>query len=287
MSGPPVTTTRKPASVAHAAAESAPAAASRFSVERGASRKAHRIGIYGPGGVGKTSLAAALGKVGLRPVFIDLDGGSADLDVSRVTGLRSYEDVLAALADKSVWSGYDTIVVDSASRFEDMCASHVIESVPTDARGTRAKSIEDYGYGKGYQIQYEAFLRFHAMLERHFTEGKNIVLIMHDTTAPVPNPQGEDFLRYEPRLLSPKSGKASTRLLVKEWVDHLLYIGYDVAVNRDGKAQGSGTRTIYCQELPTFWAKSRTLKTSFPYTEGSADVWLELFGDHTDSGKEG
>ena len=34
----------------------------------------------------------------------------------------------------------------------------------------------------------------------------NVILICHDCTATVPNPTGEDWLRYEPRLQSPGSG---------------------------------------------------------------------------------
>src|SRR5690606_3301613 len=99
-----------------------------------------------------------------------------------------------------------------------------------------------------------------------------------DCTANVPNPAGDDFLRYEPRLQSPTSGKASIRHRVKEWCDHLLYIGYDVFV-KDEKAQGCGTRTIYAQEMPTHWAKSRTLSDPVPYPKGDVTIWQHIFGE--------
>ena len=91
------------------------------------------------------------------------------------------------------------------------------------------------------------------------------------------NPGGENWIRYEPRLQSPSSGKNSIRHRVKEWCDHLLYIGFDIAVNEDGKAQGSGTRTIYPTELPTHWAKSRLLSEPIPYAMGDANLWRQLF----------
>ena len=53
---------------------------------------------------------------------------------------------------------------------------------------------------------------------------------------------------------NPSSGKASVRLRLREWLDHLLFIGYDVECTKqmDGKAKGQGTRTIYPQEARRF-----------------------------------
>ena len=108
-------------------------------------------------------------------------------------------------------------------------------------------------------------------------QGIHVVATCHDCTANVPNPSGEDWLRYEPRLQAPPSGKASIRSRVKEWADHLLYIGFDQAVNADGKATGSGTRTIYPAELPTWLAKSRKLHDPVIYNQGDDTIWQQLF----------
>jgi hypothetical protein len=101
------------------------------------------------------------------------------------------------------------------------------------------------------------------------------VLICHDCTSTVPNPAGEDWLRYEPRLQSPNSGKASIRLRVREWADHVLFVGYDVAA-KDGKGKGSGTRTLYRAELPHCMAKSRTGADPIPLGHDGAAVWSEI-----------
>ncbi len=101
--------------------------------------------------------------------------------------------------------------------------------------------------------------------------------IAHECTANVPNPSGEDWIRYEPRLQSPPSGKGSIRHRVKEWCDHLLFIGFDVHVDSDGKGQGAGTRTIHPVEYPTHWAKSRELAEPIPYYRNDAELWRQLF----------
>jgi hypothetical protein len=45
---------------------------------------------------------------------------------------------------------------------------------------------------------------------------------------------------------------------------------------KDGKAKGQGTRTLYSQERPTYWAKSRTLRESIDIVEGDPAVWNAL-----------
>jgi hypothetical protein len=97
-------------------------------------------------------------------------------------------------------------------------------------------------------------------------------MICHDCATTCPNPQGEDWLRYEPRLQSPNSGKASIRLRCREWADHVLFMGYDVSV-KDGKGQGSGTRTIYPVELPHCMAKSRTTTTPIFVDQPKGEIW--------------
>jgi len=92
----------------------------------------------------------------------------------------------------------------------------------------------------------------------------------------VPNPTGENYLQYQPRLQSPpKQGKCRER--VKEWADHLLFCDFDKAVSKDGKAVGHGSRTIYCSERPTYWAKSRTISDDVPYQLGDSTIWQMIF----------
>jgi hypothetical protein len=103
-----------------------------------------------------------------------------------------------------------------------------------------------------------------------------VILICHDCCTTVPNPQGEDWQRYEPRLQSPSSGKASIRLRVREWADHVFFLGYDVDV-KDGKGRGSGTRTLWPVEMPHCMAKSRRLSDPIPVYPNDPAVWNALF----------
>lgn len=237
---------------------------------------AQRIGIYGPGGIGKTSLAAsAPGPV----AFVDLDGslGLLGLNVKRTPEVIIWEQ-LRDMLHAPGWDGIRTLVIDSATRAEELAVEWTIRNIGHE-KGYAVKRIEDYGYGKGYSHVFDTFLQFLGDLEAHIRAGRNVVLVMHDCTAAFPNPMGEDYVRYEPRLQNPGSGKASIRLRLREWLDHLLFLGYDIAVE-NGKASGAGTRTIYPNETPFAMAKTRRLDESIPFDRGSDELWRRLFPEH-------
>lgn len=244
------------------------------SVQAGAG---HRVVLYGPGGIGKTTLATlAPGPV----VFFDLDDSLSRLRASlgdklpMIYQVTSWMEIRTALASEG-WDAIQTIVIDSLTRAEELCVAHTLATVKHE-KGHSVTSVEGYGYGKGYQHVFEVFLPLLGDLDRHCRAGRNVILICHDCTSTVPNPAGEDWLRYEPRLQSPGSGKASIRLRAKEWADHILFLGYDVEVDKDGKGRGEGTRTIYPRELPHCMAKSRTAREQIALTEGAGDFWEKI-----------
>lgn len=247
----------------------------------------HRIGLFGPGGIGKTTLAAtAPGPV----AFIDLDDSLpilrpslGELDIRRVSGIDGWQDIRDALHSDG-WDDVRTVVIDSATKTEELGLDWTLRNVRHEKEGVVVRRIEDYGYGKGYQHLYETFLTLLNDLDQHVRAGRNAVLICHDCTATVPNPKGEDYIRWEPRLQNPSSGKASIRLRVREWLDHLLYVGYDVecAKQHNGKAQGHGSRTIYPQEMPWCMAKSRTLADPVELVQFDTTLWNKLLADQAE-----
>jgi len=244
----------------------------RFAVVAGRVNAPQRVLLYGPGGIGKSTLAA------LAPgaVFIDIEGGTGEIDVPRVEGTENFADLRACLQSTAL-DAYQTIVLDSATKAEEWAVAHTLATVKHE-KGQAVSSVEGYGFGKGYQHVYDTFLLLLADLDSQVRRGKNVIVIAHECIVDAPNPFGDNFIRYEPHLQNPKSGKASIRNRVVQWSDHVLFVGYDV-ISEGGKGKGGGTRTIYTSELPSHIAKSRRASMATPWNDPTdGEIWNTIIG---------
>lgn len=237
-----------------------------FTRSRGVIRAASKIGIYGPEGVGKSTLAASFPGV----VFADLEQSTRDMDVERVTDVHNWLD-LRGWVQSANPSEYPAICIDSMTRAEDWAMEYVIAN-KRDSDGAKATdSIEDFKFKAGLKFICDEFRRFLGDLDAAFLRGVNIIMVSHNRIGRVRNPDGSDFIRNEPRLLNEEKG--SNMLPWVQFLDHLFFIDYDMAVTK-GKAVGGGSRTMYTTGTPNRMAKSRTLPPEpIIYERGSSTVW--------------
>jgi hypothetical protein len=106
--------------------------------------RARRIVLYGPNGIGKSTLAAQFPS----PLFLDLEDGTSELNVCRIsiTGFDQLASVCKTLL--SDHPGISTVVIDSGDALEKflrikLCVKH------------RKTGIEEFPYGKGWQYLTE------------------------------------------------------------------------------------------------------------------------------------
>ncbi len=251
-------------------------------IKRGRNVAAQKIVIYGTGGIGKSELAWNVSKIpGKNPLIIDVENSSNFLDAARIDDINSWQDLRSDLQNNAHWSEHNVCILDSITKAEELASLYVPQAYKYKDKFVGA--INEFGWGEGYDHQHNEMLKLLGDLDALIRRGIDVIVIAHDTTARVPNPGGIDYIRYEPRIYKPtnptSAGKSDTRAKVKEWSDHLLFVGYDVNVTENGRGQGAGTRTIYPCEMPTHMAKTRSLtEQQIDYPKDSIEVWTQLFG---------
>ncbi len=218
---------------------------------KGKIKKAKKVVIYGPEGIGKSTFASRFPD----PVFIDTEGSTNDMDVARLPRPTSWIMLLEELQYVEKNPGVcKTLVIDTIDWAEQLCVEHIC------AKHNKS-GIEDFGYGNGYVYTKEEFGRFLNKLTDVIETGVNVVLTAHAQLRKFEQPDEMGaYDRWELKL--GKKTQSQTSPLVKEWADMLLFCNYktySIAVDDKGKkhkAQG-GKRVMYTCHHPCWDAKNR------------------------------
>ncbi|MDR1408876.1 MAG: ATP-binding protein [Oscillospiraceae bacterium] len=213
-----------------------------------------KVIVYGTEGIGKSTLASKFP----MPVFIDIEGGTKQLDVRRIDGLRSWSMLMESVSYcMTIPDKCSTIVIDTADWAERLCVDHVCAS-QKNKKGDAVTSLEGFGYGKGYTFLYEEFGRLLDLLSIAVERGQHVVLVAHAVMRKFEQPEELGaYDRWELKLKSKSNN--SVAAMIKEWADCLLFCNYKTrSVEHDGKhkAQGGG-RIMYTTHHACWDAKNR------------------------------
>jgi hypothetical protein len=235
-------------------------------ITKGKRAIAKRVVIHGVEGIGKSTLASQFPK----PLVLDTEDGTNHLDVDRVT-ITNYleaEGTMHELLRDS--QGYQTLVVDSGDWLERMAIEHMLAKA-------QKRSIEDFGFGKGYTMVAEAMGRFLTVCDSLVERGINVVIVCHTTVRRCSPPDmDEGYDRFELKLTK-QSGP-----LVKEWADCILFANYKtrLVAGEDGRtrAKGGKERVLHTERTAAFDAKNRYgLPAELPMTiEGLAPLFADV-----------
>lgn len=220
-------------------------------ITRGKIKKAKKVVVYGPEGIGKSTFASQFPGA----VFIDTEGSTNDMDVARLPRPTSWTMLFEEIEYIKKTPGIcKTLIIDTIDWAEQLCVEHIC------AKHNKS-GIEDFGYGNGYVYTKEEFGRFLNRLTDVIEVGVNVVLTAHAQLRKFEQPDEMGaYDRWELKL--GKKTQSQTSPLVKEWADMLLFCNYKthtVAVDDKGKkhkAQG-GRRVMYTAHHPCWDAKNR------------------------------
>jgi hypothetical protein len=233
---------------------------------RGPVPRPQKAVLYGPEGIGKSTLAAAFPS----PVFLDTESGTHHLDVVRFPEVKSWSDATQSVQQlASTAHEFKTLVIDTVDWLEKRLAEDI-------CRRSNKSSIEDFGFGKGYVIVAEEFAAFLNSLDSLMrNKGMHVLLLAHATIKKFEQPDAAgSYDRYELKL-SKQVGP-----LVKEWCDLLLFGNYftRVAENESGRKRGVGgrERVLYTTHTAAWDAKNRHgLEEKLPFV---FDALAPVFG---------
>lgn len=229
-----------------------------------------RFTFYGAESVGKSSLAAAAP----APIFIDCEDGTGNLDVARYTFRdgpdghvpKTLEDVIGAIRDlRQSPHGFKTLVIDTVDRVEPLIWQHCIERDSgkrsgLNQSGAKLRSIESYGFGKGYNVAVDEWRALAVLLDDlRIVRGMNIALLSHASIRTFKNPEGEDYDRWQLRL----NEKAAA--FIKEWSDVVGFCTFEEIAGRIDesdtrsrpKGVSTGRRLMKLERTAAYDGKSR------------------------------
>jgi hypothetical protein len=236
-----------------------------LALSRGRINRPQKAVIYGPEGVGKSTLASLTPE----PVFLDTEGGTHHLDVVRLDAATTWDEIAAAVAQLAKADHpFKTLVIDTADWLEKRLSEHLCRKANKD-------SIEDFGYGKGWVQLTEEFARFLNSLDVVLARGMNVVFLAHSTVKKFEAPdQAGSYDRFELKL------SKQVAPLLKEWADLVLFANYvtRIAEKDSGKTRGVGgkERVLFATHAAAYDAKNRHgLPDKLPF---SIDALAPVFG---------
>ena len=216
-----------------------------LNISSGKISRAVKTVIYGPEGIGKSTLASQFP----NPLFLDMEGGTAQMDVRRIEKPKTWPELIATVNEVAKTPGIcGTLVLDTADWTEGMLIGHICKVY-------NQKSIEGFGYGKGYTYLGEEWQKLMDAFTRVIEAEMNVTIIAHAKQRKIELPdQAGSFDHWEMKL------SRQVAPLLKEWSDLLLFLNYKTYVvttdNNTRKAQG-GKRVMYTSHNPVWDAKNR------------------------------
>jgi len=211
--------------------------------------KPPKIVLYGGAGIGKTSFASGMN----APIFALTEDGMGKIQCDHFPVAKDYDTFvnnLKTLLENE--TSYRTLAVDSLDWLEPLIWEKVCQE-------HGKKSIEEFGYGRGYVEALKQWREYIDILNRLRDEkSMTIIQIAHNQIKRFESPEIEAYDRHELKLHR-KAGD-----LILEHSDCCFFANFKLGtVKTQGKGGQTNTkavqgdRVIYTTAKPAFLAKNR------------------------------
>jgi hypothetical protein len=250
-----------------------------------------RFAMHSIPGFGKTTLIAHFPRV----VFLAHEDQNVPRDlpfkVKILSGFRDWEDVLDtvdSLTDDP--HDYLTLAIDTVDWMEPLIHEYVCRrdsgrKTEMNPAQLELKSIEDYGFQKGYIVAEEEFRRLVWRLDiLQARRGMHVAMAMHSHVKNFKNPGGSDYDRWIPKV-HPRIAQ-----VVVEWSETMLFGYFEANVSKEpdekkklgARAKGSSTgrRLLGTQWNAQFDAKNRIRLPAEVVLEHPSALVPYLLGEH-------
>ena len=222
-------------------------------IQKKAQQKSAIVIIYGPSGLGKTTLAVG----SKNPIVLQTEEGRGILtnnrDIPHFPLAKDYDTFygyLKSLVDADKLD-YNTLVIDSLDWLEPLIFAKTCEA-------HKQNSIESFGYGRGYVEALKYWREVIDLVNRLRNEKKmRIVLIAHNQIKAFHDPSTESYDRHELKLNKHASA------LCLEASDMCLFLNYKKGTVKVQGNKGLTSKTVQSgrvlvtTESPACVAKNR------------------------------
>ena len=245
-------------------------AAKTFEIVNGPSRSTWKVGIYGPEGVGKSTLASLCPDA----TFADIELSMRDMNVRRIGEgeINNWQDLLDWTNSlSSCWAG-----IDSMTRAEDWAALHVIANKKSNEGAKATDSLEDFKYKAGLRFVNDEFKKLLSAIDASSKRNVSWIMTAHNVIDKFKDPEGADFIRHRPFLMD--TPEYSNMRSWVQFLDVCAFIDLDKNVEKR-KATTGGTRTIYLDTSASHISKGRGIDCSqidFDLDKNPTELWKRI-----------
>jgi putative NADPH-quinone reductase len=229
----------------------------KSAVRRGKSPLPPRIVIYGPEGIGKSTFAADSGAL-----VLPCEDGLGGIECHKTDPIKSLDEVMELIgALYQQEHDFTAVAIDTADALEKLLWDDVVaEANESNKGGAQIKTIEGFGYGRGYKFAMEKLRTVLAGLDALRNDRNMMVIVTaHAQIKRYDDPTSDPYDRYQLKMHE-KSAE-----LIKEWCDVLGFATQKLAVKNTAvsakkeirRALDTGGTILHLRRTPAFDAKNR------------------------------